>query len=75
MVGFYHVRTPSARVSSHVTHVLVVAQSETKCVCVSGWRGLMLSEGLAECEWISGVLESAVYQDYEPSLHRRKSIS
>ena len=29
----------------------------------------MMSEGLAECEWISGVLESAVYQDYEPSLH------
>ena len=35
----------------------------------------MMSEGLAVCEWISGVLESAVYQDYEPSLHRRKSIS
>ena len=35
----------------------------------------MMSEGLAECEWISGVLESAVYQYYEPSLHRRKSIS
>ena len=35
----------------------------------------MMSEGLAECEWISGVLESAVYQEYEPSLHRRKSIS
>ena len=34
----------------------------------------MMSEGLAECEWISGVLESAVYQDYEPLLHRRKSI-
>ena len=36
---------------------------------------LMMSEGLAESEWISGVLEWAVYQDYEPSLHRRKSIS
>ena len=35
----------------------------------------MMSEGLAECEWINGVLESAVYQDYEHSLHRRKSIS
>ena len=35
----------------------------------------MMSEGLAECEWISGVLESAVCQDCEPSLHRRKSIS
>ena len=35
----------------------------------------MMSEGLAECERISGVLESAVYQDYEHSLHRRKSIS
>ena len=32
----------------------------------------MMSEGLAECEWISGVLEPAVYQDFEPSLHRRK---
>ena len=36
---------------------------------------LMMSEGLAECEWTSGLLESAVYQDYEPTLHRRKSIS
>ena len=35
----------------------------------------MMSEGLAECEWISGVLDSAVYQDYDPSLHRRKSIT
>ena len=35
----------------------------------------MMSEGLADCEWISGALESAVYQDYEPSLHRRKSVS
>ena len=34
-----------------------------------------MSEGLAECEWISGLLKSAVYQVYEPSLHRRKSIS
>ena len=34
----------------------------------------MMSEGLAECEWIIGLLESAVYQDYEPLLHRRKSI-
>ena len=40
MVGFYHVRTTPARISSHVTHILVVAQSETKCVCVFGWRGL-----------------------------------
>ena len=35
----------------------------------------MMSELLAECEWISGVLESAVYQDHEPSLHRRNSMS
>ena len=35
----------------------------------------MMSEGLAECEWSSGVLEWAVYQDYEPSLHRRQSVS
>ena len=35
----------------------------------------MMSEGVAECEWISGVLESALYQDYEPLLHRRKSTS
>ena len=35
----------------------------------------MMSEGLAECEWISGVLESAVYHYYEPSSHRRKSVS
>ena len=31
---------------------------------------MMMSEWLAECEWISCVLESAIYQDYEPSLHR-----
>ena len=35
----------------------------------------MMSEGLVECQWISGVLESTVYQDYEPSLHRRRAIS
>ena len=35
----------------------------------------MMREGLAECEWISGVLDSAVYQDYDPSLHRRKSTT
>ena len=35
----------------------------------------MMSEGLAECEWISGLLESAVCQDYESLLHRRKSTS
>ena len=35
----------------------------------------MMSEGLAECEWTSSVLESAVYQDYEPSVHRRKPAS
>ena len=35
----------------------------------------MMSEGLAECEWISGVMESAVYQDNEPSLYRRKSAA
>ena len=34
-----------------------------------------MSEGLAECEWIIGLLESAVYEDYEPLLQRRKSIS
>ena len=26
-------------------------------------------------KWISGVLESALYQDYDPSLHRRKSVT
>ena len=26
-------------ISIHVTHVLVIAQSETKCICVFGWRG------------------------------------
>ena len=31
-----------------------------------------MSDGLAECEWIKGVLESAVCQDYEPSLCKRK---
>ena len=35
----------------------------------------MMSEDLAECERISGVLESAIYQDYEPPLHRRKSTT
>ena len=28
----------------------------------------MMSEELAECEWISGVLESAVCQDYDPPV-------
>ena len=34
----------------------------------------MMSEGLAECKWIRGVLESAVCRDYDPSLHRRRSV-
>ena len=39
-----------------------------RCVSASlAGEVFMTSEGLAECEWISGVLESAVYQDYEPS--------
>ena len=33
----------------------------------------MMSEELVECECISGALESAIYQDHEPSLHRRNS--
>ena len=40
MVGFTFPRPRPTRISSHVTYVLVVAQGETKCVCVSGWRGL-----------------------------------
>ena len=45
--------------------------------CVSASQAgevFMVSEGLAQCEWINGVLESAVYQDYDPSLHQLKSI-
>ena len=53
----YHVKTSPARISSHVTHVLVIAQSGKECVCVSGWGGPH-DEGLAECEWISGVFLS-----------------
>ena len=30
----YHVRTAPARISSYVTHVLVVAQGGTKCVWI-----------------------------------------
>ena len=30
----------------------------------------MMSEGLAECKWIRGFLESAVHRDYDSSLHR-----
>ena len=43
-------------ISIHVTHILVIAQSETKCICVFGWRGFY-------DERRSGVLESAVCQD------------
>ena len=71
---FHHVSTSPTGISSHVTHILVIAQSETKSASLAG-EVFMMSEGLAESEWISGVLESAVCQDYEPSLHRRKSIS
>ena len=38
---------------------------------VSASLVFMMKEGLAECEWISGVLESAVCEDYEPSLRGR----
>ena len=36
---FHHVSASPTRICIHVTHVLVVAQSETKCICVFGWRG------------------------------------
>ena len=37
---FYFFRTSSTRISGHVAHVLVIAQSETKRVCVPGCGGL-----------------------------------
>ena len=36
---FHHVSTSPTGISIHVTHVMVVAQSEPKCICVFGWRG------------------------------------
>ena len=47
--------------------------SQGKWSSVAKDAGFMMSEGLAECEWLSGVLESAIYQDYEPTLHRGTS--
>ena len=69
---FYFTGASSARFSGYVAHVLVFAQGEAKRICILAGEVLIMSEGLAECEWICGVLESAVFQDYEPSLHRRK---
>ena len=37
MVGFTTSQLHQQGVSSQVTYILVVTQSETKCVCVSGW--------------------------------------
>ena len=37
---FHHVSASPTRISSHVTHVLVVAQGEMKCVCIPDWGGL-----------------------------------
>ena len=36
MVGFHHFSTSPTGISIHVTHILVIAQSETKCICVFG---------------------------------------
>ena len=35
----------------------------------------MMSEGSAECDAVREVLESPIYRDYDPTLHRRLSIS
>ena len=39
MVGFTHFSTSPTGISIHVTHILVIAQSETKCTCVFASRG------------------------------------
>ena len=46
-------------------------------MCLSLWPGksFIISEGSAECEWIRGVLESAVYRDNGLRLHRHRSIN
>ena len=72
---FYHVRTPPARSaamspmswSSHKVKRSVSASLAGEVFMMSeGW--LLNANGSVVC-W-----ELAVYQDYEPSLHRRKSI-
>ena len=35
----------------------------------------MMSEESAECDAVREVLESPIYRDYDPTLHRRRSIS
>ena len=35
----------------------------------------MTSDGLAECDWIRGVLESACDRVHDLTLHRRRSIN
>ena len=35
----------------------------------------MMSERSAECDAVRGFLESPMYRDYDPTLHRRRSIN
>ena len=39
MAGFTTSALHQTGISIHVTHILVISQSETKCICVFGWRG------------------------------------
>ena len=74
MVGF----TPSALHQQGSASMSPISRSSHK-VNRSVFASLagevfMMSEGLAECEWIRLYWSRWFYQDYEPSLHRRKSI-
>ena len=75
MVGFTTPELHQQR-SAAMSPASLSSHKMKRCVSASlAGEVFIMSEGLVEREWISWLLELTDYQNYEPSLHRRKSIS
>ena len=62
--------------NQHYQWVLTVVDTPSQTERVSFVEEVfMMSEGSAERDAVREVLESPIYRDYDPTLHRRRSIS
>ena len=71
-------RTTSAEdtQNQHNPRVLTVADTSSQTERDSFVEEVfMMSEGSAECDAVREVLESPINRDYDPTLHRRRSIN
>ena len=62
--------------NQHYQRVLTVVDTPSQTERVSFVEEVfMMSAGSAECDAVREVLESPIYRDYDPTLHRRRSIN